>query len=286
MSKCLSYALDLGLPVFPCWDTPANKKTDKTPLTKNGFYDAVTDPAKIREMFTRPCLVGVPTGSVSGVDVLDVDPRNGGREWYEAHKGKLPATRAHRTRSGGLHLLFKHLDGLRCSTSKIAPGIDVRADGGYIIWWPAAGLEFKEYPPAGLPEWPLWLLPSMMSRPVAPPRPYPRQTFENKSMERQIEGLIKTVANAPEGERNSITYWAACRAGELVAAGQMGAGLAIEIITVAAVRSGLPNFEAKKTAESGVTGGRVARQSGWKRCGELDGQFGGRGEEMIVAPRQ
>ena len=94
MSKCLSYALDLGLPAFPCWDTPANKKTDKTPLTKNGFYDAVTDPAKIREMFTRPCLVGVPTGSVSGVDVLDVDPRNGGRQWYEENKGKLPATHA------------------------------------------------------------------------------------------------------------------------------------------------------------------------------------------------
>ena len=33
-------------------------------------------------------------------------------------------------------------------------------------------------------------------------------------------------------------------------------------------------------------GGAVARQSGWKRCGEQDGQFGGRGEEMIVAPRQ
>ena len=30
----------------------------------------------------------------------------------------------------------------------------------------------------------------------------------------------------------------------------------------------------------------TARQSGWKRCGELEGQFGGRGEEMIVAPRQ
>ena len=30
----------------------------------------------------------------------------------------------------------------------------------------------------------------------------------------------------------------------------------------------------------------VARQSGWKRCGEQAGQFGGRGEEMIVAPRQ
>ena len=30
----------------------------------------------------------------------------------------------------------------------------------------------------------------------------------------------------------------------------------------------------------------VTRQSGWKRCGEQDGQFGGRGEEMIVAARQ
>ena len=257
MKDILACALDLGLPVFPCRNTPENKATDKTPLTKNGYLNASDDPGKIRAMFTRRdgCLIGVPTGAISSFDVLDVDPRNGGREWYEAHKSKLPATRAHRTRSGGLHLLFKHLDGLRCSTSKIAPGIDVRADGGYIIWWPASGLEFKDYPPAGLAGWPLWLLPSMMSVPVAPPRPYPRQAFE-KSMERQIEGLVKTVARASEGERNSITYWAACRAGELVATGQLGAGLAIEIIAEAAVRAGLPNFEAKKTAESGVTGGR------------------------------
>jgi hypothetical protein len=254
----LACALGLCLPVFPCRNTPGNKATDKTPVTKNGYLGASDDPGKIRAMFTRRdgCLIGVPTGAIPSFDVLDVDPRNGGREWYESHKGKLPATRAHRTRSGGLHLLFKHFDGLRCSASKIAPGIDVHADGGYIIWWPASGLEFKDYPPGALPDWPLWLLPSMMSKPVAPPRPYPRQTFENKSMERQIEGLVKTVANAPEGERNSITYWAACRAGELVAAGQMGAGLAIEIIAEAAVRAGLPNFEAKKTAESGVTGGR------------------------------
>jgi len=38
--------------------------------------------------------------------------------------------------------------------------------------------------------------------------------------------------------------------------------------------------------ENGTILAGVARQSGWKRCGELDGQFGGRGEEMIVAPRQ
>ena len=35
-----------------------------------------------------------------------------------------------------------------------------------------------------------------------------------------------------------------------------------------------------------LRGPYLARQSGWKRCGEQDGQFGGRGEEMIVVPRQ
>jgi plastocyanin len=45
-------------------------------------------------------------------------------------------------------------------------------------------------------------------------------------------------------------------------------------------------IETNTSASSVLTKAGVARQSGWKRCGELDGQFGGRGEEMIVAPRQ
>jgi hypothetical protein len=39
-----------------------------------------------------------------------------------------------------LHLIFQHAAGLRCSAEKIAAGVDVRAIGGYVIWWPAAGL--------------------------------------------------------------------------------------------------------------------------------------------------
>jgi hypothetical protein len=35
-----------------------------------------------------------------------------------------------------LHFFFQHAPGLRCSRGLIAPGVDVRADGGYVIWWP------------------------------------------------------------------------------------------------------------------------------------------------------
>ena len=57
----LAYTLGLGLPAFPCRNTPENKKTDKTPLTKNGYLDASDDPGKIREM--------VRFGSVNASDV-------------------------------------------------------------------------------------------------------------------------------------------------------------------------------------------------------------------------
>src|SRR5262249_16654349 len=97
-------------------------------------------------------LIGFPTGEASGIDVLDIDPR--GRDWYDQNFDALPTTRAHLTQRG-LHLLFKHADGLRCSAGRIAPGIDVRADGGYAIWWPREGLPVEDHP---ICEWPDWLL--------------------------------------------------------------------------------------------------------------------------------
>jgi hypothetical protein len=243
-------ALDIALPVFPCRDTPKNKATDKTPLTKNGFYDASTDPHKILEMFSHPCLVGVPTGAISGVDVLDVDPRNGGRDWYDLNKARLPNTRIHRTRSGGLHLLFKSLNGLKCSTGKIAPGIDVRAAGGYVIWWPASGYEFKDYPPAGLPEWPLWLLPAVMSKPT-PPAPAYKAATHPAGFLAGIEGILSLVAHARNGERNQKLFWASCRLAEKVREGIITQGLADDLMLRAGAASGLLPVEIKATARNG-----------------------------------
>src|SRR6516225_1431742 len=116
------------LPRFPC-------SLSKRPLTARGHLAATTSP--IDESHWP--LMGVPTGAASGLDVLDVDAA--GLVWLDQNYSRLPATRAHETRSGGRHLLFNHAQGLRCSAGRVATGVDVRADGGYVIWWPREGFE-------------------------------------------------------------------------------------------------------------------------------------------------
>jgi hypothetical protein len=118
---------------------------DKVPLVQHGFKNA-------RRANWQSPLVGVPTGQVNGIDVLDIDPE--GRSWFDQNFASLPKTQAHETQRG-LHLLFKHAPGLRCSAGRIAAGVDVRADGGYVIWWPREGLPVEDAP---LAEWPDWLL--------------------------------------------------------------------------------------------------------------------------------
>ena len=117
-------------PVFPC--------ADKRPLTINGHLDASDDPAQIAAWQRRwpGCQWAMPTGAVSGLDVLDVDPRHGGDDALcdiEREHGPLPPTRSVTTPGGGQHYYFVHRDGLRCSTGRLGPGLDVRADGGYAV---------------------------------------------------------------------------------------------------------------------------------------------------------
>jgi Bifunctional DNA primase/polymerase, N-terminal len=128
------------LPVFPC-------NTRKQPLVKGGYKAA----RRIEPPKHWP-LTAVPTGSVSGFDCVDVDPE--GLEWLAANP--LPATRAHRTRRGGWHFLFRAVDGLTGSAdTRIEKGVHVRASGNYIVWWPLAGFEVQDAP---LREWPEDLL--------------------------------------------------------------------------------------------------------------------------------
>jgi hypothetical protein len=243
----LAHALLLlrhGLPCFPCGIA-------KKPTTPRGFKDATCDPDALCELWKKHPgpLVGVPTGEISGLDVLDIDARHGGESWLAEHKHRLPSTRIHRTRSGGLHLLFQHKQGMRCSAGRIAAGVDVRATGGYVIWWPAAELPVLSDLP--LAAWPGWLYARLLPRPRSQNR---RVVVPDQSA---LKSLVQLVAGAREGERNGLTYWAACRAGEMVASGLLAADVAAAVISEAATRAGLPRAEAERTSRNGIriTGG-------------------------------
>ena len=135
------------------WTIPCGE--DKKPRTKHGIDDAVQG---VR--WRNYPLMGVLTGQRNGFDVLDIDGEAGLR-WYSRNYDAIPQTRAHSTQRG-CHLLFIHAPGLRCSTGRIAPGVDVKAERGYCIWWKREGLPWEENP---ICEWPDWLLAEAMRKP-------------------------------------------------------------------------------------------------------------------------
>ena len=69
-SSSLRVATELaerGISVFPC-------NSDKSPATKNGFKDASNDKTKIDNWFgDTNHLIGVPTGPVNNLFVIDID---------------------------------------------------------------------------------------------------------------------------------------------------------------------------------------------------------------------
>lgn len=111
--------------------------------------------------------VGVVTGAQSGLVVLDVDERHGGASSLaalEAAHGPLPPTIEALTGGGGRHLYFLHPGGEVHNRAGLAPGIDVRGDGGCVVAPPslhpsgaryvwAAGCSPDEMRPAPLPHW-------------------------------------------------------------------------------------------------------------------------------------
>lgn len=148
MTADLDAALNLarrGFRVFPL------EPNSKTPAIMGWPKKATTDEAAIRRWWTDPVLgwpqaygVGVATGQ--GLVVVDLDVKHDGElalQLLEGANEDLPATLRVRTPSGGLHLYFRSDAGLRNSASRIAPGIDIRGDGGFVV---GPGTEINKKP--------------------------------------------------------------------------------------------------------------------------------------------
>ena len=224
-------AISLGTPVFPC-------NAAKEPLTRFGFKDATTDPNEIRRAFSRlnVAMIGRPTGDVSGILVVDVDIKNGkrGMDWLTANADKLPETRSHITESGGLHLVFKmpaiHIG---CSKDRLHDGIDIRANGGYVIVPPSPGYSIHDY--AEPAEMPAWLIDACLApKAYEPSEPMPRHEIVRQSDGRgsayglkALDEECQRIMNAGFGSQEDTLNSAGLKIGGLVAGGQIEEGEAL-----------------------------------------------------------
>jgi hypothetical protein len=103
-----------------------------------------------------------------------------------------------------------------------------------------------------LAEVPKWVMTRL--KPRVPARREPvRLRFDA-----DLDPLLRVILQARKGERNSATFWAACRMAEHVHAGQLGDGDMIDLVIGAASRNGLPVTEAKQIANSALRRARTS----------------------------
>jgi len=147
---------------------PLNYKS-KTPKVKwNKFRNKFMNPQAAKRFFGKPkkSNIGIVTGQISQIIVLDIDKKNNGLETIK--RLKIPDTVTVKTGGGGFHYYFRYPDGFdeinNFQDEEALPGIDLRADGGYVVaplsYHPngeryefVAGKKFGEIDIAQAPSW-------------------------------------------------------------------------------------------------------------------------------------
>ncbi|MFD6175530.1 MULTISPECIES: bifunctional DNA primase/polymerase [unclassified Isoptericola] len=253
-----------GAVVFPC------RPEGKAPLTRRGFHEASRDEEQVAAWWRRwpEANIGLPTGAMSGVDVVDVDVHDGGSGFggfERARRAGLVASWAClvRTPSGGVHAYFPH--GLEQRSWTIATAhVDFRGDGGYVVVPPSrcrtADRVVRGYE--------LLVAAHHESAPVdaaalrgllVPPRRGP-VVGAAPVWDASPRYLAEWVAARPEGGRNGGLFWAACRMVE----GGFDRDSVFGLLGEAAERAGLGRREATATISSAFrrTGPREAGARG------------------------
>lgn len=180
--------------------------------------------------------IGILTGSINGFFGVDIDPRHGGDkslELLEAKYGVLPITFSYKSGGGGTHYWFRLPPDVLIpnSVSRIAPGIDIRGEGGFLIG-PGSITRAGTYGAANyaeVAEAPSWIIdravvPNIDDRNVDPTlvskyNEYPEHT--RQSIDRYLQKVFASIAKQLEelktgdGEWNNTVAKLAFRVAEL-----------------------------------------------------------------------
>jgi hypothetical protein len=241
-----------GWAVFPL------KPGQKVPAVQHGVKEATTDVVQVEAWWAKmpDANIGMACGSPSDLWVLDVDGQEG-EESLLAFGHGFPATLTQYTPSGGLHFVFRHMDGLGNTAGSIGPKLDSRGDGGYIVVAPSVvnGREYRwagKQEPAAIPGWLLTML-----RKPRPERKVITATERSGYAGKALTLEVAAVASAVEGTRNHVLNRAAFNLGTLVGAGLLGREDVRGQLLEAAAACGLAERESADTVDRGLTDGEA-----------------------------
>ncbi|MBN9155701.1 bifunctional DNA primase/polymerase [Microbacterium sp.] len=240
-----------GVPVFPC--VPG----DKRPLVEHGFHEATTDAGRVASWWRRwpSANIGVPTGQVSGLEVVDVDQKTSGSGFAAFDRARRAGLVPEwlgvvRTPSGGAHFYFQtDLSRVQPSWQAAKAHVDFRGAGGYVIVPPSTVVtegRRGRYELAG----PAQARPAAVNaaalRHFLDPRPEPAFRRAGITRPEDAERLAGWVSALGEGERNRGLFWAACRLAEAGVA----PSVTLDALGPAGEQIGLPPREVVTTIRS------------------------------------
>jgi len=212
--------------------------------------------------------VGLRTGETSGIVVIDVDPG------AKTNGLNLPATVTVRTGRDGRHYYFRTHAHIPNSASKLGKHIDVRGDGGQVVYpgsvHPGTGRRYEWHPGhepwnveiAELPEALISLLTAKRGtkRPTPPPNPQKPPTSHvraSRYAESALRREVSQVVQAPEGQRNDVLNTAAFNLGTLIGGGYLTESEVEGELRSAGEAAGLEWGEIVATVASGLNAGKA-----------------------------
>ena len=150
----------VGLSVIPvhtivdgecsCGSKKCNAKGKHPRIRWKGQTDRRFTASELREFWERhpDSNVGIVTGSISGITVIDIDGEEGLKSMAEAGfpLDEMPVTASVNTGGGGIHLVYRYPERVDVKTKAgILPKVDIRSDGGFIVAPPSVHVSGGTY---------------------------------------------------------------------------------------------------------------------------------------------
>jgi hypothetical protein len=221
-STKLEWALDAARRGFDVLPIVENTKQPRLPNWQNR---ATRDPAQITEWFTQ-----YPNDNIGGLTtdklVIDIDPRNGGKETFAAFKtlsdeigDELPKTAISNTQGGRYHVIFQlpphtHVKG---GAHKLGKGVDLKSYGGQILL-PGSTIDGRAYSRAAdfpIAMAPAWLIERGKARKERSDAAGKRIAPDDDAARHAAEQwLDRSAPRAESGERDNVAFKVAARLGD------------------------------------------------------------------------